>query len=139
MDEESAGGPGTATITRPARVVLVEDHPAVREQLTALLRAAGLDVVAVAGDLRGGHDAVRTARPEVAVVDNRLPDGRGIDLCALLAREAPEVALIVHSGAVTDAETERALALGVAAVVPKSLRGSELLAAVRHAAGRSRP
>lgn len=115
---------------RPPRVVLVEDHPTVREHLVELLRAAGLDVVEAAVDVASGYEAVRTLRPEIAVVDNRLPDGRGVMLCEILAREVPETALIVHSGALTPEETRRALAAGVRAVVPKSLRSSGLLEAL---------
>ncbi|MCD2195830.1 response regulator [Actinomycetospora endophytica] len=127
------------TTGRLTRVVLVEDHPAVREHLVAVLDAAGLDVIATAGDLGGGHETVLRLRPDVVVVDNRLPDGGGFELCEVLLREVPEVALVVHSGAVTGAETERALALGVHAVVPKSLRGHDLVDAVRLAVTDRRP
>ena len=132
-EREDRTEPGTVIVDHRTRVVLVEDHPAVREQLTAVLRTAGLDVIAAVGDLLGGLEAVRRMRPDVVVVDNRLPDGRGVELCEMLAREVPESALIVHSGAVTGPEIRHALAIGVRAVVPKSLRGRELLDAVLHA------
>lgn len=123
MPMESIVGPS-------ATVVLIEDHPTVREHLVELLRAAGLDVVEAAFDVASGYEAVVRLRPDIAVVDNRLPDGRGVVLCEILAREVPETALIVHSGAVTAEETEQAMAAGVHAVVPKSLRSSRLLEAL---------
>ncbi|WP_018332251.1 response regulator [Actinomycetospora chiangmaiensis] len=129
----------TTATGRPVRVVIVGDHPAVREHLLDLVGAAGLDVVATAVGVASGYDAVRRTRPEIAVIDNRLPDGRGVELCEVLAREIPETALIVHCGVVTAEETERARAAGVRAVVPKSLRGSELLQALDAAVRVCRP
>ena len=115
-------------------VVLVEDHPQVREKLADLLRHAGFDVVATAGDVASGFDAVRSTRPEIAVIDNRLPDGRGVDLCEWLGRMVPDTELIIHCGAITPVEADRALASGVRAVVHKSPRSRELLDAMNRAA-----
>lgn len=130
------------TSARPAtragaivRVVLVEDHQLVREHLVATLTDAGIEVVAACSGAGEGRTAVARWRPDVVVVDNRLPDGRGIELCGALRAEDPVLPLIVYSGAITAAEHAEAAAVGVTAMVPKSLRGTELLDTIREHAG----
>ena len=62
------------------KLVIVDDHEALREGLVALLRGHGMEVVGTAGNVAGGIDLVEHAEPDVAIVDIRLPDGSGIDL-----------------------------------------------------------
>ena len=119
-------------------VVLVEDHALLAELLTALLTDAGIQVLATAGTQWDGHHAVTTHRPHLAVIDNELPDGSGIDLCRSLRSDAPEVTLLLHTGAASRTETAAALDAGAAAVVLKSLRGENLLAAIEAHAPRLR-
>ena len=116
---------------RPLRIVLVEDHARVREHLTSVLEGAGVEVVATADSVASGYDAVLGHRPELAVLDNRLPDGRGVDLAQLLREKAPEVGILVHSGAITPEESARALRSGVLEVVAKDVRARNLVDAVR--------
>jgi DNA-binding NarL/FixJ family response regulator len=120
--------PGTAP---RVRVVLVDDHEGLRTQLASLLTASGLDVVGTAGTVREGLEAVTAFHPDVAVVDNQLPDGRGIDLCQRLRMTVPDVALLLHSGVVTDDDHLLAFEAGVAAVIPKSISARPLLEAIR--------
>jgi two-component system response regulator DevR len=112
-------------------VALVEDHVMLRDQLTALLSEAGVHVVATAGTIRDGHRAIVEGRPLIAVIDNQLPDGSGIDLCKSIAEEFPEVRVVIHSGVLTAEEERAAYDAGALAVVPKSIRGTELLEAVQ--------
>lgn len=86
---------------RRPRVVLVEDHPQVREKLADLVHDAGFDLVATSGDVAPGYEAVCSTRPEIAVIDNRLPDGRGVALCEWLGRMVSDTALILHCAAIT--------------------------------------
>ena len=62
------------------KLVIVDDHEALREGLAALLAANGMEVVGAAGNVAAGLDLVDHADPDVAIVDIRLPDGSGIDL-----------------------------------------------------------
>ena len=120
------------------RVVLVEDHVRVREHLVTLLEAAGFDVVAAVDTRAGGYQAVLDRRPDLAVVDNRLPDGRGVELVAALREEAPEVGVVIHSGAITAEETAAALRGGALEVVTKDVRARTLVEALRRHTGRRR-
>ena len=68
------------------RLVIIDDHEALREGLAVLLRQGGMEVVAAAANVAAGLDVVDHAEPDVAIVDIRLPDGSGIDLTRRAAR-----------------------------------------------------
>lgn len=119
--------PSDAAVT----VCLVEDHVELRNQLCRLITKAGMNVLAAVGTLREGEVAITDHLPDVAVIDNRLPDGRGIDLCRTLSRTTPEVTLLLHTGIVTDALTLEALEAGATAVISKIIRSDGLLEAIR--------
>jgi two-component system response regulator DevR len=120
-------------------VVLVEDHPVLRRRFTDQLADAGLRVVASVGSVEAGRDAVLMHRPDVAVVGSNLPDGRGVDLCRSVLAAFPETILLLHAGVVSAVEEREALDLGVAAVIPKAIRGGYLMTAVLTHSGCSRP
>jgi len=110
---------------------LVEDHEMLREQLCEFLADSGFRVLAAVGSASEGEVAVTEYRPDVAVIDNRLPDGRGIDLIRVLAIRTPHVALLLHTGMVTDQEAQEARHAGAAAVIVKSTTGNRLIEAIR--------
>jgi DNA-binding response OmpR family regulator len=113
------------------RVVLVEDHPLLRRRFTDQLLDDGLAVVAAVSTCAAGLAAVRDHGPTVVVVDSRLVDGRGVELCRTVRGETPHVVMLLHARLVSAAEEQEALAAGVAAVVPKGIRGRALVSAVR--------
>lgn len=112
-------------------VCIVDDHVALRDQLVLLVIRAGHQIQAAVGSFDEGLDAITSHRPDVAVIDNQLPDGLGVDLCRVLTAEVPEVRLVLHTG-ILGPDTERdARAAGASAVVAKSVRGVDLLDAIR--------
>ena len=68
------------------RLVIIDDHEALRDGLAVLLGQGGLEVVAAAGNVASGADVVADADPDVAIVDIQLPDGSGIELMEQLCR-----------------------------------------------------
>jgi DNA-binding NarL/FixJ family response regulator len=80
------------------RLVIIDDHEALREGLAVLLRQGGMEVVAAAANVAAGLDVVDHAEPDVAIVDIRLPDGSGIDLTRRLLERAPELGVILYTG-----------------------------------------
>ncbi len=119
-------------------LVIVDDHEALREGLGALLDAHGLQVVGAAGSVAAGLDLVVHTDPEVALVDIRLPDGSGIDLCRELQERNPELGVILYTG---DADAELlydGLDSGARGYALKAGSMEELVAAIeRVAAGGS--
>jgi two-component system response regulator DevR len=112
------------------RAVIVDDHAVVRDWLVQRLEAAGFDVCASSATLEEGLAAILTERPDLAVVDNRLPDRRGIELCRRVSSAAPEVALILHTGMISPLEESQAYQAGVVRIALKSIQGDDLMAAV---------
>ena len=80
------------------RVVLVEDHPTVREGLALVLAHEGLDVVGKAGTAAEGAEQIVALRPDAAVVDINLPDESGIALTRRLASLAPGTGVLLYTG-----------------------------------------
>jgi DNA-binding NarL/FixJ family response regulator len=80
------------------RLVIIDDHEALRDGLAVVLGARGLDVVGVAGNVAAGIDVVEQAEPDVAIVDIRLPDGSGIDLTRELIARRPTLGVLLYTG-----------------------------------------
>jgi len=102
-----------------------------RRRFAGQLADAGLAVVATVDTCAAGLIAVRDHRPAVVVVDSRLADGRGVEFCRRVRHEIPHMVMLLHTRLITAAEEQEALAAGVAAVVPKAIRGRALVGAVR--------
>lgn len=114
------------------KVFLLDDHEIVRRGLTELLEMSG-DIVVV-GESGSAAEATRripALRPDVAVLDARLPDGSGIDVCREIRAVDPAIrALILTS--YDDQEALRAAVLaGAAGYVLKDIRGNDLVDAIR--------
>lgn len=123
----------------PIRVFLVDDHEVVRRGLSDLLeRAEDIEVVgesALASETMRRVDAVR---PDVVVMDARLPDGNGIDLCRSVLRELPETKVLILTSYEDDEALFSAIEAGASGYLLKQVRGPDLVEAVRTvAAGQS--
>ncbi|NYE35479.1 DNA-binding NarL/FixJ family response regulator [Nocardioides cavernae] len=123
----------------PIRVYLLDDHDVVREGLRFLLEQQ--EDIVVVGESATATEAVAripALRPDVAVLDARLPDGSGIEVCrAVRAVDATINALILTSYD-DDEALFAAIMAGASGYVLKEIRSSDLVSAVRHvAAGKS--
>ena len=117
------------------RLVIVEDHEAVRDALAALLALRGFEVAGSAGNVAAALDLVEHAEPDVAVVDVGLPDGSGIELTRHLAERRPELAVLIYTG-VADAELlASGLDSGARGYALKTGSVDELVAAIERVAG----
>ena len=106
---------------RDVRVVIVEDHDALRRLLRLNLELAeGFEVVGEAADGVSGLGLVEELRPDVAVVDMRLPAMDGLSVVRALRRRAPEVRVVVFTGWADPRDRARALAAGADDFVCKS-------------------
>jgi two-component system response regulator DevR len=124
---------------RPIRVFLLDDHEVVRRGLRDLLEADGdIEVVGQSGSAADATPRIPALRPDVAVLDGRLPDGSGIDVCREIRSRAPEIAALILTSYDDDEALFSAILAGAAGYVLKQVRGQDLVDAVRRvAAGQS--
>jgi two-component system response regulator DevR len=124
---------------RPIRIFLLDDHEVVRRGIAELLGAvSGFEVVGEAGTVAQTLPRVLACRPDVAVLDARLPDGSGIDACRDIRTALPDThCLILTSYDDQDAVLASVLA-GASGYVLKEVRTAGLVDAIRQVAlGRS--
>ena len=117
------------------RVFLVDDHEIVRRGIAQLVdSAADLEVV---GEAATVHEAMRrivATRPDVAVLDVRLPDGNGIDLCRDIRSANPGVFCLILTAYDDDEALRSAVLAGASGYVLKDVRSRSLVEAIRRAA-----
>ncbi|MDG9718462.1 response regulator transcription factor [Streptomyces sp. DH24] len=121
------------------RVFLLDDHEVVRRGVRELL--AGEDDMEVVGEAATAADAlarIPAGRPDVAVLDVRLPDGSGVEVCREIRSRDESVKCLMLTSFADDEALFDAIVAGASGYVLKAIRGTELLAAVRDvAAGKS--
>jgi two-component system response regulator DevR len=124
----------TPTADGPIRVFLLDDHEVVRRGLRDLLTDEGLHVVGEAGLAAEAVDRVPALRPDVAVLDARLPDGSGIDACREIRSAVPEVGCLILTSYDDDEALISAIMAGAAGYLLKQVRGTDFVDAVRRVA-----
>jgi two-component system, NarL family, response regulator DevR len=119
------------TVVSAIQVFLVDDHEIVRRGVREVLRANSMDVVGESGSASHAARTLPVLRPDVAVLDVRLPDGSGIEVCRTVRALDPSIQVLMLTG-FDDEETRRAaIAAGACGVVSKTIRGTALVDAVR--------
>jgi DNA-binding NarL/FixJ family response regulator len=119
----------------PATVLLVDDHELIRQGLRrAFERDTGFRVVGEAGSVSDATRLAGALRPDVVVIDVRLPDGSGLELAQALRSARADVGLVILTMYAGDDQLFAALDAGASAFVPKSAPSDDVVAAARHAA-----
>jgi two-component system response regulator DevR len=118
------------------KIFLLDDHEVVRQGVKAALEAEDdMTVVGEAADAAHAIKAVGACTPDVAVLDVRLGDGNGIDVCRQISSDFPDVKSLI----LTSFDSDRALVdaglAGAAGFVLKQIRSAELIDAIRKVAG----
>jgi len=123
------------------RVFLLDDHEVVRRGVRELLEAGGGDDLVVVGEAGTADEALRripAVHPDVAVLDVRLPDGNGVEVCREIRSRHPEVACLMLTSFADDEALFDSIMAGASGYVLKQVRGADLVASVRQvAAGQS--
>ena len=120
---------------KPIRVVLADDHAVVRQGIRRVLDASGgFEVVAEAGDLDSVHRYVLGHRPDVLVLDLKMPGGPVIRAIPKLREEAPETEIVVLTMEGEPIYAREALSNGARGYVLKDAAEDELVTAIREAA-----
>jgi two-component system, NarL family, response regulator DevR len=127
------------TTETPIRVYLLDDHEVVRQGLRALLSSVeDIEVVGESGSAEEAASRIPALRPHVAVLDGRLPDGTGIEVCRAIRSVDPTINALILTSYDDDEALFGAIMAGASGYVLKEVRGSDLINAIRHvAAGKS--
>jgi DNA-binding NarL/FixJ family response regulator len=125
--------------SRKVRVYLLDDHEVVREGLRALLESHDdIEVVGDSGSAVEATSRIPALRPDVAVLDARLPDGSGIEVCRTVRAIDPAIRGLILTSYDDDEALFAAIMAGASGYVLKQIRGADLVNAVRQvAAGNS--
>lgn len=117
---------------RPIRVVIVDDHAMVAESLRRLFESEhDIEVGALAVNVAGAIEAVRTCQPDVVVMDYALPDGDGVAATVRIRAEWPRMKVLLLTGSSGSDVVTAALEAGCVGYVEKTDAASSLVAAVR--------
>ncbi|AUH69272.1 MULTISPECIES: response regulator [Gordonia] len=117
---------------RKYRVFLVDDHELVRRGLRDLLSTADdLEVVGEAATVAEAGVGIAATKPDVAVLDVRLPDGNGVELCRSVRSAQPSVHCLMLTSYADDDALLAAVLAGASGFVLKQILGHNLIAAVR--------
>jgi two-component system, NarL family, response regulator DevR len=121
------------------RVFLLDDHEVVRSGLRSLLETAeDMEVVGEAGTVEEALTRIPATGPNVAVLDVRLPDGSGIEVCREIRSTFPDIACVMLTSYADDKALFAAIMAGAAGYVLKQVRGNDLVDGIRRAgAGQS--
>ncbi|MER6129038.1 response regulator transcription factor [Streptomyces sp. NPDC001795] len=120
----------------PIRVFLLDDHEVVRRGVRDLLNdEPDIDVIGEAGTVEQALVRVPALRPQVAVLDVRLPDGDGVTVCRELRSRMPELACLMLTSFDDEEALLDSIMAGASGYVLKQIQGSDLVSAVRTVAG----
>jgi DNA-binding NarL/FixJ family response regulator len=116
-------------------VFLVDDHEVVRRGLCDLLETeVDIEVVGEAGTAEEALAGIAVTHAQVAVLDVRLPDGNGIEVCREIRSRHPEIGCLLLTSFADDEALADATMAGAAGYVLKGIRGSDLVASIRRVA-----
>ena len=116
---------------RPLRLLVVDDHEVVRQGLVSLLdRRSEFQVVAQAGTVAEAIAQARRHRPDLVVMDVRLPDGSGIEACREIRSELPATRVIMLTSYPDEEAVLSAIIAGASGYLLKQIRGRDLVSAL---------
>jgi DNA-binding NarL/FixJ family response regulator len=121
-----------STVPSPIRILVVDDHPIVRQGIVALMATqSDLRLVGEAGTGREALQQFRTHRPDITLMDLQMPEMSGLDAIIAIRAESPEARIIVLTTYLFDVQVLRALKAGARGYLMKNSLHMEVLEAIR--------
>jgi two-component system response regulator DevR len=118
-------------VGKAVRVFLVDDHDVVRRGLRDLLETEGMEIVGEAATAEEALSRIPPTRPEVAVLDVRLPDGNGVEVCREIRSRHPEIQCLMLTSFADDEALFQAIMAGASGYLLKQLKGEDIVEAVQ--------
>ena len=117
------------------RLFLLDDHEIVRRGLREFLQSAGdIEVVGEAGSAEEAYGRIPATSPDVALLDVRLPDGDGVEVCREIRSRNPEIGCLMLTSVADDDAVYAAILAGAAGYLLKQVRPDDLVDAIRRVA-----
>ena len=131
MTEDEPAHPGPGGGDRLLRLLVVDDHEVVRQGLVAVLdRRPNFQVVAEAGTVAESLEQARRHKPDIVVMDVRLPDGSGVEACREIRAELPGTRIVMLTSFPDDEAVLSAIVAGASGYLLKQIRARDLVAAL---------
>ena len=119
------------TVTRPLRLLVVDDHEVVRQGLVALLdRREAFEVVAEAGTAAEAVQQARRHEPDIVIMDVRLPDGSGVEACREIRADRPATRVVMLTSYPDEEAVLSAIVAGASGYLLKQIRARDLVSAI---------
>ncbi|MCT9624399.1 response regulator transcription factor [Pseudarthrobacter equi] len=118
----------------PLRVFILDDHELVRQGLKDLLEGEGFVVVGESGSAAEATRRIPALRPDISILDGRLPDGTGIEVCRDVSSLDPRLNCLILTSYDDEQAIRGAVLAGAAGYILKQIRSDDLLAGIRKAA-----
>lgn len=125
---QATGSPG------PVRVFILDDHELVRQGLKDLLEGEGFVVVGESGSAAEATRRIPALHPDIAILDGRLPDGTGIEVCRDVRSLDPRLRCLILTSYDDEQALRGAVLAGASGYILKQIRSDDLLAGIRRAA-----
>lgn len=135
MDETTRSpAQGTSELEQAIRVFILDDHELVRRGLQDLLEGHGFSVIGSSGSAAEATRRIPALRPQVAILDARLPDGTGIEVCRDVRSVDPTLKCLILTSYDDQQAIRGAVLAGAAGYVLKEIGGTDLITAIKRAA-----
>ena len=118
------------------KVFLLDDHEIVRRGVRELLETVeDFEVVGEAGTAEEGLSRIPPTKPDVAIIDMRLPDGNGVEVCREVRSREPQIQCLILTSYADDEALFDSIMAGAAGYLLKQIKGTDLVDAIRRVAG----
>lgn len=134
MQRLETGSGEAANLQEPLRVFILDDHELVRQGLKDLLEGEGFVVVGESGLAAEATRRIPALRPDISILDGRLPDGTGIEVCRDVRSLDPRLNCLILTSYDDEQAIRGAVLAGAAGYILKQIRSDDLLAGIRKAA-----